>query len=154
VTEGAVAPFWVFSGPYGVARVHRADCRHCVVGGHGQIKPKDGSSWSPFEDYVSAHAYAERVRGETRSRLTVDCRKCRPGSPVRTLLRRIDGPNLEVGQIWSATGQTSREIVRLIGAQDEMVLYKTGLISRRVLSKNFLLWIETCSASLEIGDRR
>jgi hypothetical protein len=79
VTEGAVsnpAPFWVFSGPYGVARLHRADCRHCVVGGHGLIKKRDGSTWSPFDDYPSARAHALRVRGEMRSHLTVDCRKC------------------------------------------------------------------------------
>jgi hypothetical protein len=73
------APFWVYSGPNGVARVHRVDCHHCFASGQSRIKTKLGS-WLPFGDYVSARAYAERVRGELRSHLTVDCRICKPGS--------------------------------------------------------------------------
>jgi hypothetical protein len=59
-------------------------------------------------------------------------------------------PYLKVGQIWRATGQPSREILRFVGpAGDGLVQYQTGLNTRRVQFKNFMLWIEKCGALLE-----
>jgi hypothetical protein len=77
---GRRAPFWVNSGQFGIAKVHRTDRFHCRVSGQSQIKTRDGSYWSPFYDYASARAFAERVRDERWDHLDVDCRICKPGS--------------------------------------------------------------------------
>jgi hypothetical protein len=68
--------------------------------------------------------------------------------------RMKNRPYLEVGRIWSATGQPSREILGFIrGSFDDcLVHYQTSLNTRRVQSRNFLLWIEKCGALLESGD--
>jgi hypothetical protein len=76
---GRPAPFWVNSGQFGIAKVHRADCHHCRADGQSQIKTGDGNYWWPFDDYPSARAHALRVRSERWDHLDVDCRICKPG---------------------------------------------------------------------------
>jgi hypothetical protein len=65
-----------------------------------------------------------------------------------------DDPYLEVGQIWRATGQPSREILGFVGGSfdDCLVHYQTSLNTRRVQERNFVLWIEKCGALLERGE--
>jgi hypothetical protein len=60
-----------------------------------------------------------------------------------------EDPDLEVGQVWSAIGQPSREILRLSRAGEGMVYYRSSINARGARPKNFLLWIEVYGASLE-----
>jgi hypothetical protein len=73
------APFWVYTAPNGLARVHRVNCTHCLPGKRPTAAHEPG--WSPCDDYASARVYAEHVRDRLWAHLDVDCRRCKPGSP-------------------------------------------------------------------------
>ena len=75
---GRRALFWVNSGQFGIAKVHRADCYHCRAAVKVRSRLRMATR-SPFDDYPSARAFAQCVRSERWDHLDVDCRICKPG---------------------------------------------------------------------------